>query len=180
MKDVILVAIISIGALGALLMAMKQVFDRNRREPVEVQAIDGEDAPRCYCGSLASHPMPTLARSREDGLASKDRDMFAGAPRYHREVTDESPKALCRVHAHLADAKMDEFIYVGIRAIQADCNSKIAKEAATFEKETLPTFLEQSLTTREKRDKGKLSNAPSNGAYPATNGSNVPSPLSLS
>lgn len=168
MKETIIAIVIGIGAVGALFMAVKQLIDNLRKEPTDVLVLtEGEEPSLCPCGATATHPMPTLARSREDGLASKDRDMYAGAPRYQRQVAADGTKKLCRVHAHLADAKMDEFIYVGIRAIQADCNSKIAKEAAVFEKETLPKFIEDSLTDREKKEKRELvlkSPAKTNGA----------------
>jgi len=180
MKDIILAIIIGLCSVGALVISMKQMFERSRKEPVEPVVTDGESAPRCPCGAPATHPTPVLARQREDGLTSKDRDMYAGAPRYCRQVSEELPKALCRVHAHLADAKMDEFIYVGIRAIQADCNAKIAKEAAIFEKETLPKFIEDSLTDRERTEKKKNEKKTNGVTNGASNGAAAPSSISLS
>jgi hypothetical protein len=171
MKETLIAILISIGAIGALFMALKQVSGNLRKEPTDILVLtEGEEPSMCPCGAPATHPVPTLARSREDGLVSKDRDMYAGAPRYQRQVVAEGPKKLCRVHAHLADAKMDEFIYVSIRAIQADCNSKIAREAAVFEKETLPQAIEDSLTEREKKEKRVKSLPKTNGA---TNGASA-------
>lgn len=109
------------------------------------------EIPTCMCGEPATKPMPRIKRSR--GGYDLLRQFFAAPPRYKRVETlgKFGVKELCDVHAHVADAKIDEFLYVRIRGILSETNARLAVETAAFEKEGLVKALQEALTEKEKR-----------------------------
>jgi hypothetical protein len=107
------------------------------------------DDPRCLaCGDPATECMPSIERSR--GARDWLRELFAMPPRYRRVVRGELP-SLCRSHAHVADAMVDEFLHNRVRGAFTAAYTKVAVEAAGFEKEFLQKQLTESLTEDQKR-----------------------------
>lgn len=114
-----------------------------------LQGESGFDDPRCIaCGDPASECMPNIERSR--GARDWLRELFAMPPRYRRVVRGELP-TLCRSHAHVADAMVDEFLHNRVRGAFTSAYTKVAVEAAGFEKEFLQKQLTESLTEDQKR-----------------------------
>lgn len=184
MKDIIISSLLGIASLGTFIAALRSIFAKRVDDSVVVQAV-GEAPlfplvvePLCVvCGDKATEGMPYISREREEEnkvttlwMRHNDRNVYAAPPQYHRVV--DPVKCLCRVHAHVADAKVDNFLYGRIRAVLAGANEQIALEAATFEKQDMLKSLEESLTPREKNDrlKKKIGNGDTK-----TNG--IPSPL---
>ena len=118
---------------------------------MEYNADSYYEAQLCMCGEVATKPMPRIARDR--GGWDLLRKFFAAPPRYKRvyKIGSRVQKELCDIHAHVADAKIDEFLYMRIRGILSETNARIAVEAAAFEKEGLTKSLQESLTEKEKR-----------------------------
>jgi len=92
--------------------------------------------------------MPSIERSR--GARDWLRELFAMPPRYRRVVRGEVP-TLCRSHAHVADAMVDEFLHNRVRGAFTAAYTRVAVEAAGFEKEFLHKQLTESLTEDQKR-----------------------------
>ena len=112
------------------------------------EASAGDD-PRCLaCGDVASEPMPAIERSR--GARDWFRELFAMPPRYRRVVRRDIA-CLCRSHAHVADAMVDEFLHNRVRGAFTAAYTRVAVEAAGFEKEFLQKQLTDSLTEDQKR-----------------------------
>lgn len=115
----------------------------------------------CPCGARATHALPRLYRERIDGKQA----VYASAPRYRRvvqstrwffgllelEPQDKPELQVCEAHAHMADAKMDNFIYTDIRAEQSKTNERIAQRAADFETEKMLHAIKDSLTEDQKK-----------------------------
>lgn len=154
--DTWIAIVLGISALFVLLAGMRSSHKQRKQAVVAEEALT-DNQPRCICGEVATEPMPVLHRSR--GQWDWLRRYFASPPMYNRTVDDSwGPKVLCRVHAHVADAKMDEFIYGKVRSILASANAQIATEAAAFEKETLLKSLSDSLTIKERAVVRKTTN----------------------
>lgn len=156
----ILIPVLAMAALFiCLFMAFRSLLKRGvnngRQDLRELPAVDGDYirvadlTPRCFCGEDATEPMPLLKRGR--GTFDFLRRLYAAPPRYVRSIDSRRQPELCRIHAHVADAKMDEFIFMRVRGIFAEANSKVATEAASFERESLLKYLNDSLTDREKK-----------------------------
>jgi hypothetical protein len=158
---VILGTVICIAFLiGVALRKHSKVIMSQVTAPVELD----RSVLRCPCGEEATHPSPTMARSRGDIL----RSLFGAGPRYRRTVEALGIPVYCRSHAHLADVFMDKFIY-GVRTEQAETHANIAVRAANFEQEGLQKMILESLTDDQKRaSRRPLSNVTRIGA----NGSN--------
>jgi hypothetical protein len=147
------------GMVLAIFLALRSLFKGKTPQQEEQRAREdsglrfiAEDTTRtacCACGEPATEPMPVLKRDR--GTVDVLRKLYAAPPRYVRFVDKNAPLALCQVHAHVADAKMDEFIFQRVRGIFAEANAKVAIEAASFERESLLKCLNDSLTDREKK-----------------------------
>jgi hypothetical protein len=157
------IAIVAVFVLViAVAMALRSLFMKKTRELAQdvhmANALEafGEQVPRCLCGEPATEPMPVLRRDR--GTFDFLRKLFAAPPRYVRYVDKNAAPALCAVHAHVADAKMDEFIFQRVRAVFAVANATVAIEAAGFERESLAKHLEGSLTDRERKSLRKTTN----------------------
>src|ERR1700677_1026636 len=114
----------------------------------ETARLDWELVPKCVCGDLATEPAPILQRTR--GAYDFMRKYFAAAPKYKRVIDLMKPPAFCRAHIHVADAKLDQFIF-GVRKEYAELNSKVSADAAAFEQEFLRNLVADSLTETQKR-----------------------------
>lgn len=146
-------------ALGVILMAMMVLVIRRalRTFPVAESPARQDAAPdapaggvepvRCPCGEAATEPAPTLERGRGSVL----RDLLAMPPRYRRVVRQGAPAVYCRAHAHVADARLAEFVATRVRAVWARAYADVAIEAAAFETETLPRLVSESLTEEQRR-----------------------------
>ena len=134
----------------------------NSAEEIRVTGIviPNDDQPRCICGDIATEPMPILTRNR--GRFDFFRRYFAAPPRYVRRIDPYAPLSLCRAHAHVADAKMEEFLFNRVRGILSEANAKVAVEAASFEREFLMKGLADALTDSEKKTARKLQNGKGN------------------
>lgn len=180
---------IAFGLLSAVgLAAAVRSFLRREKAvvppPTETSFVPPDIEERCFCGEVATEPMPYIEREREDDSAAAnllmrhhDRNVYAAPPRLRRTVDKNKPNVLCRVHAHVADAKIDEFLYGEVRAVLAAANAQIAIKAAGFERESLFEALKGSLTKTEKATKPRSVNGAANGA---SNGASSLSPSSLS
>lgn len=136
--------------------------------PEEIDALlyireqENEDRnPHCPCGLRATHALPRLHRERMDGKQA----VYAASPRYRRvvhstrvffglielSIEDQPRLQVCESHAHMADAKMDNFIYTDIRAEQSKTNERIAQRAADFETEKMLQAIKDSLTEDQKK-----------------------------
>lgn len=153
MKPEFAIAVTFLFALvGCLIMAFRALFKREaeKSEEASLPAIAQlTESPKCFCGELATEPMPVLERNR--GTFDFLRRLYAAPPRYVRSVDRTKRPELCRIHAHVADAKMDEFIFQRVRGIFAKASAEVATEAASFEREALLKYLNDSLTDREKK-----------------------------
>jgi hypothetical protein len=108
---------------------------------------------RCFvCADPATEAMPSIARGR--GAKDWLRELFAMPPRYKRVVKNFVP-SLCSSHAHVADAMVDEFLHNRVRGAFTAAYTKVAIEAAGFEKEFLQKQLGESLTEDQKRAQKK-------------------------
>lgn len=150
--------------LGPILFLAKKLFalvskkekdrlNREKAEAEEAQRLAYEAAPKCICGELATESLPMLKRSR--GAINFFREWFAMPPHYRRVVDKEAPLALCRSHAHVADAMLDHFIH-SVRASFCETYSGVAIKAAGFEQEKLMAQLNESLTEAQKRASRKV------------------------
>lgn len=155
-----------------------RVLKSEKQKEVQ-EALLVEEPLRCFCGDLATEKTPILKRTRNTKFDSS-REVYAAPPKFERDVEHNSKFTLCTAHAHLADAKIDEFIYTKVRAILAQANAEIALQAAQFEKEALMESLTNSLTLADKKkiaDQRKGSGkAPMNGTSVAavpTNGASA-------
>lgn len=188
-----LVALCCIVGFGVLAFGVKKVlgalipdgpeFDKNVESPPPSQALptilpppllaSGEElqleGPKCgACGDPATEPMPSIERGR--GAHDWLRELFAMPPRYRRVVKTDTP-ALCRSHAHVADAMVDEFLHNRVRGAFTSAYTKVAVEAAGFEKEFLTKQLQDSLTDDQKKaakrqqiNKAKTASIETNGS----------------
>ena len=114
----------------------------------ESARLEWELVPKCVCGEMATEPAPLLQRTR--GAYDFLRKYFAVAPRYKRVIDLMKPPAFCKTHVHVADAKLDQFIF-GVRSKYAALNSDVSAEAAAFELEALRNLVADSLTDTQKR-----------------------------
>ena len=110
--------------------------------------LDWELVPKCVCGDMATEPAPLLQRTR--GAYDFMRKYFAAAPKYKRVIDLMKPPAFCKTHVHVADAKLDQFIFA-VRSEYAALNSKVSADAAAFEQESLRIYVADSLTETQKR-----------------------------
>lgn len=186
-ETIIAIAFGTISVVG-LFLAIRTFVKKGKMAPPispELPTVLDSENERCVCGEPATEPMPYIEREREDDTAASvffmrhhDRNVYAAPPRLRRTVDLTKPPALCRVHAHVADAKIDEFLYVRVRGLLAEANAKIAIEAASFEKEVLLEALKSSLTKTERATKS-AARSPVNGtSNGASNGAGAPAVLS--
>ena len=110
--------------------------------------IEWELVPKCVCGDIATEPTPVLQRTR--GAYDYARLYFGAAPKYKRVIDHMRPPTLCKAHAHVADAKLDQFIF-SVRSRYAELNSAVSADAAAFEQESLRILVADSLTELQKR-----------------------------
>lgn len=123
--------------------------------PNESVRLDWELVPKCVCGEMATEPAPILQRTR--GAYDFMRKYFAAAPKYKRVIDAMKPPAFCKTHVHVADAKLDQFIF-SVRSEYAALNSKVSADAAAFELEALRQLVTESLTETQKRATRKTAN----------------------
>jgi hypothetical protein len=109
---------------------------------------DWELVPKCVCGEVATEPAPILQRTR--GAYDMMRKYFAAAPKYKRVIDLMRQPAFCKTHVHVADARLDQFIF-SVRSEYAALNSKVSADAAAFELESLRNLVADSLTETQKR-----------------------------
>lgn len=148
--------IVAAGAVFVLLvtLSLKNLAREKPRQAFE-SGVPEEDSPdyRCLaCGDPASEPLPSIERGR--GAHDWLRELFAMPPRYKRVVRGDYP-SLCRSHAHVADAMVDEFLHNRVRGAFTAAYTKVAVEAAGFEKEFLTKQLSESLTEAQQREQRK-------------------------
>jgi hypothetical protein len=118
----------------------------------EATRLDWELVPKCVCGEMATEPAPVLQRTR--GAYDFMRKYFAAAPKYKRVIDLMRPPTFCKAHVHVADAKLDQFIFA-VRSEYAALNSKVSADAAAFEQESLRIFVADSLTDKQKLETRK-------------------------
>lgn len=137
----------------------------------EVVRLDWELVPKCVCGEIATEPAPILERTR--GAYDFMRKYFAAAPRYKRVIDLMRAPAFCKTHVHVADARLDQFIF-SVRSEYAALNSKVSADAAAFELEALRALVADSLTETQKRATRKTA-SPLRVLPPKTGTDDVPS-----
>lgn len=188
MTETIIAIVFGLLSFAGLVVAIRSFLRKEKAaaasapSPEFAPVVSDVESERCVCGEIATEPAPYIEREREDDSAASnylmrhhDRNVYAAPPRLRRTVDKAKPPAFCRVHAHVADAKIDEFLYVKVRAVLAEANSRIAVEAASFEKEALIEAVKNSLTRTEKSkpkasSNGALNGATSSMANPVSNG----------
>lgn len=187
MTETIIATVFGLLSVAGLAAAIRSFLRKEKAattsasSPELAPVVADVEVERCVCGEIATEPAPYIEREREDDSAAAnylmrhhDRNVYAAPPRLRRTVDKNKPPAFCRVHAHVADAKIDEFLYVRVRAVLAEANSRIAVEAASFEKEALVEAVKNSLTRTEKSKAKPASNGALNGASnPISNGSPI-------
>lgn len=168
---VMLIAGVSI-IFAAIIFAVSRALSRKRLPSAQETAAHEEairalnDAlPRCVCGEPATDPAPQLRWDR--GAFDWLRSIFAAPPRFKRIIDHMMPPTLCKHHARVADAMLDEWLFKQ-RSRYSEINSKIAIEAATFEQESLLRQLSESLTDSQKRAMRKSSSPPLRVVSPRT------------
>lgn len=163
--NVTILAVVGVfGLFACLVMALRSLFrksiddDEHKLLVTEAPISAVMDMiPRCVvCGKTATEQMPYLRRGRGIfSLFTFIRQLFAAPPLIRRHIDTKMQPELCRVHAHVADARMDEFLHVRVRGILATANAQIAAEAAGFEREGMLKYLNDSLTDSEKKSMRK-------------------------
>jgi hypothetical protein len=144
------------GLIVAAVVCGRMLFTSLARAPSTAARAEADDVaraeldalPKCLCGAAATDPLPVLKRDR--GAWDWLRTIFAAPPRYKRIIDAMGTPAVCRTHAHVADAKLDEFVF-RMRSAYAELNAKLAIEAAAFEQEGLARQLAESLTAEQRR-----------------------------
>jgi len=146
-------------AVGALILIAVLASRRRASSTIEAERerLATEAAPKCVCGEVASDPAPQLKRGR--GAWDYLRSLYGAPPRYSREIDHMRPPVFCRAHVHVADAKLDEFIF-NVRSDYSKLNADIAARAACFEQEHLLRHVADSLTEKQKRASRSTSVSP--------------------
>jgi hypothetical protein len=141
----------------ALLFVVWAIY-RRRRAPQTTQSYEAAPAVRAVpdvlrctsgCGEPATEPSPSLTRSRDDYF----RRLYGAPPRYRRTIDRMGIPAYCRAHAHVADARLDKWIF-DERARATTSNSEAAGRAARVVAE-LPTQVAEELTDEQKKNAKK-------------------------
>lgn len=153
--------VVVLGGLFVLLLtvALRRLSGEDRRSQASELTRDDAGLPPCLaCGDGASEPLPSIERSR--GARDWFRELFAMPPRYRRVIRSLDGNLLCRSHAHVADAMVDEFLHNRVRGAFTSAYTRVAVEAAGFEKEFLAKQLSESLTeTQQKEQKRRAQGA---------------------